>query len=236
MINTFNEGNKQNPVTMANDIKMKKILNRTIANSYVQYNILDDLIFKVTAGFDNYAMEDKQFYPTTTPRGYLYNGQACMANISSFGWLNESLGYNNLSLAKDFHSYSNTSKGAMLSFIFRGNYAYDDRYIGTFTFRRDGTSSFLKNKWGSFFSGALAWNAKQEEFLKYNNAISTLKLRASVGEVGNSNVPTSGSFAQLYTTSTAFGTDLSIGQSPVTLANENLTWEKTLEYNLGNSH
>ena len=274
MINTFNEGNKQNPVTMANDIKMKKILNRTIANSYVQYNILDDLIFKVTAGFDNYAMEDKQFYPTTTPRGYLYNGQACMANISSFGWLNEntltwsptfaekhrlnlmagvteqgsryyynateassftneSLGYNNLSLAKDFHSYSNTSKGAMLSFIFRGNYAYDDRYIGTFTFRRDGTSSFLKNKWGSFFSGALAWNAKQEEFLKYNNAISTLKLRASVGEVGNSNVPTSGSFAQLYTTSTAFGTDLSIGQSPVTLANENLTWEKTLEYNLG---
>ena len=36
MINTFNEGNKQNPVTMANDIKMKKILNRTIANSYVQ--------------------------------------------------------------------------------------------------------------------------------------------------------------------------------------------------------
>ncbi len=274
MINAYNDGNRQNPVTMANDIKMKKILSRTIANSYAQYDILDDLTLKVTAGFDDYAMADKQFYPTTTPRGYLYNGQAIMANISSFGWINEntltwspvfndvhrvnlmagvteqgsryyynateassfsneSLGYNNLSLAKDFHSYSNTSKSSMLSFIFRGNYAYDDRYIGTFTFRRDGTSAFIKNKWGSFFSGALAWNAKQEEFLKYNDSVSTLKLRASLGEVGNSNVPTSGSFAQLYTTSTAFGNGISIGQSPVTLANENLTWEKTLEYNLG---
>ena len=273
-INAFNEANKQNPVTMANDIQMKKILNRTIANSYLQYNILDDLVLKVTGGFDNYGMEDKQFYPTTTPRGYLYNAQACMANVSTFGWINEntltwspvfaekhrlnvmggvteqgsryyytateassfsneSLGYNNLSLAKDFHSYSNTSSSSMLSFIFRTNYIYDNRYIGTFTFRRDGTSAFVKNKWGSFFSGALAWNAKQEDFLKFNNDISTLKLRASLGEVGNSNVPTSGSFAQLYTTSTAFGTSLSIGQSPVTLANENLTWEKTLEYNLG---
>ncbi len=273
-INAFNDANKQNPVTMANDIQMKKILNRTIANSYLQYNILDDLVLKVTGGFDNYGMEDKQFYPTTTPRGYLYNAQACMANVSTFGWINEntltwspvfaekhrlnvmagvteqgsryyytateassfsneSLGYNNLSLAKDFHSYSNTSSSSMLSFIFRTNYIYDDRYIGTFTFRRDGTSAFVKNKWGSFFSGAFAWNAKQEEFLKFNNDISTLKLRASLGEVGNSNVPTSGSFAQLYTTSTAFGTSLSIGQSPVTLANENLTWEKTLEYNLG---
>ncbi len=274
MINAYNEGNKQNPVTMARDIKMNKTLSRTIVNSYAQYNILDDLVLKVTGGYDDYSLSDKQFYPTTTPRGYLYNAQACMANVSTFGWLNEntltwsptfndvhrlnvmagvteqgsrynyvateassfsneSLGYNNLSLAKDFHSYSNTSKSSMLSFIFRANYAYDDRYIATFTFRRDGTSSFIKNKWGSFFSGALAWNAKQEEFLKYNDVISGLKLRASLGEVGNSNVPTSGSFAQLYTTSTAFGTSISIGQSPVTLANENLTWEKTLEYNLG---
>ncbi len=274
VINAYNEGNKQNPVTMARDIKMNKTLSRTIVNSYMQYDILDDLTLKVTGGYDDYSLSDKQFYPTTTPRGYLYNAQACMANVSSFGWLNEntltwsptfgdvhrlnlmagvteqgsrynyvateassfsneSLGYNNLSLAKDYHSYSNTSKSSMLSFIFRGNYAYDDRYIGTFTFRRDGTSAFIKNKWGSFFSGAFAWNAKQEEFLKYNDAISTLKLRLSMGEVGNSNVPTSGSFAQLYTTSTAFGTGISIGQSPVTLANENLTWEKTLEYNLG---
>ncbi len=274
MINAYNEGNKQNPVTMASDIKMKKVLSRTIVNSYAQYNILDDLVLKVTGGFDDYALSDKQFYPTTTPRGYLYNAQACMANVATFGWLNEntltwsptfndvhrlnlmagvteqgsrynyvateassfsneSLGYNNLSLAKDFHSYSNTSKSSMLSFIFRANYAYNDRYIATFTFRRDGTSSFLKNKWGSFFSGAFAWNAKQEQFLKYNDVISSLKLRASLGEVGNSNVPTSGSFAQLYTTSTAFGNSISIGQSPVTLANENLTWEKTLEYNLG---
>ena len=272
-IDSYNTSNKQNPVTMANDIDMLKILNRTIVNAYMEYDILDDLKIRVTGGLDNYSLEDKQFYPTSTPRGYLYNSQACMANISTFGWLNENtitwspvfgrhklnlmaglteqgsryyytatdassfenetLGFNNLQMATDFNSYSNTSTTAMMSMIFRGHYSYDDRYIGTFTFRRDGTSSFVKNKWGSFYSGAFAWNAKQEEFLKYVNTVSTLRLRLSVGEVGNSSVPTSGSFAQLYNTNTAFGTDLSIGQSPLTLANEDLTWEKTLEYNVG---
>ena len=272
-IDAFNTANKQNPVTMANDITMLKILNRTIVNSYLEYDIIDDLTLRVTGGLDNYSLEDKQFYPTTTPRGYLYNSQACMANISTFGWLNENtltwsptfgrhklnlmagvteqgtryyytatdassfenetLGFNNLQMATDFNSFSNTSSTTMMSFIFRGHYSYDDRYIGTFTFRRDGTSTFVKNKWGSFYSGAFAWNAKQEKFLRNVNAISTLRLRLSVGEVGNSSVPTSGSFAQLYNTNTAFGTDLSIGQSPLTLANEDLTWEKTLEYNVG---
>ena len=273
-IESYISTNKQNPVTMANEIKMKKILNRTIANAYVQYNILPDLLLKVTGGLDSYSLEEKQFYPNSTPRGSLYHGQACMANISSLGWLNENtltwsptfaekhrlnlmagvteqgsrsyytsteaatfanetLGYNNLQMASNFISYSSTGTGSMLSFIFRGNYAYDDRYIGTFTFRRDGTSAFVKNKWGSFYSGALAWNIRQEPFLIDNRTVSTLKLRASIGEVGNSSVPTSGSFAQLYNTNAAFGTNLSIGQSPVTLANESLTWEKTLEYNLG---
>ena len=272
-IDQFNTSNKQNPVTMANDITMLKILNRTIANAYMEYDIIDDLTLRVTGGADMYSLEDKQFYPVSTPRGYLYNSQACMANISTFGWLNENtltwsptfgkhklnvmaglteqgsryyytatdassfanetLGFNNLQMATDFNSYSNTSTTAMMSFIFRGHYSYDDRYIGTFTFRRDGTSAFVKNKWGSFYSGAIAWNAKEEEFLKHVNTVSTLRLRLSIGEVGNSSVPTSGSFAQLYNTNTAFGTDLSIGQSPISLANEDLTWEKTLEYNLG---
>ena len=274
VIESYINSNKQNPVTMANDIKMKKILSRTIANSYIQYTIIPDLVLKITGGFDNYSLEEKQYYPKSTPRGQLYQGQACMANISSFGWINENtltwsptfaekhrlnimgglteqgsrsyytsteasafdnetLGYNNLQMAKNFTSYSSTGKASMMSFIFRTNYAYDDRYIATFTFRRDGTSAFVKNKWGSFYSGAFAWNAKQESFLENSRTISTLKFRASIGEVGNSNVPTAGSFSQLYNTNTAFGTDVSIGQSPVTLANENLSWEKTLEYNFG---
>ena len=272
-IDQFNTANKQNPVVMANDIDMLKILNRTIVNAYMEYDILKDLRVRVTGGIDNYSLEDKQFYPSTTPRGYLYSGQACMAGISTFGWLNENtvtwtpvfgkhklnvmagiteqgsryyytstdassfenetLGFNNLQMATDFNSFSNTSTTAMLSFVFRTHYSYDDRYIGTFTLRRDGTSAFVKNKWGSFYSGAVAWNAKEEEFLKYVQPVSTLRLRLSIGEVGNSSVPTTGSFAQLYNTNTAFGTDLAVGQSPVTLANEDLTWEKTLEYNLG---
>ena len=157
-IDSYNTSNKQNPVTMANDIDMLKILNRTIVNAYMEYDILDDLKIRVTGGLDNYSLEDKQFYPTSTPRGYLYNSQACMANISTFGWLNENtitwtptfgrhklnlmagiteqgsryyytatdassfenetLGFNNLQMATDFNSYSNTSTTAMMSMIF----------------------------------------------------------------------------------------------------------------------
>lgn len=264
---------KENPVTMANDIKLNKVLNRTIINGYAQYNILDDLAVKVTAGYDNYGLNESQFYPKSTPRGYLYNSQGYLANVASGSIINENtitwsptygkhrinavagvteqmfkysfsgieasdfenetLGYHNLDMAKDFKGSSNTNTNTYLSFIARANYSYDDRYIATFTFRRDGTSVFIKNKWGNFYSGALAWNASEEDFLKGNHTVSNLRVRLSAGEVGNANVPTSGSYAQLYSTGYTFDKDLSIGQAPASLANENLTWEKTLEYNLG---
>lgn len=75
VIESYLSSNKQNPVTMANDIKMKKILSRTIANSYIQYTIIPDLVLKVTGGFDSYALEEKQYYPKSTPRGQLYQAR-----------------------------------------------------------------------------------------------------------------------------------------------------------------
>ena len=226
-----------NPVTQAYDTQMNKVINRTILNGYFEADILADLVLRITGGYDVYSMKDRQFYPTTTGRGYFYTGEGLLANSEATTWINENtltwkptfgkhrlnvvagvteqgytnywdmsdftqfeyegLGYNNAEMAKVFKTGSSKGRVTFLSFLGRANYTYDDRFIATFTARRDGTSRFIKNKWGTFFSGAAAWNVDSEEFMKNQTTISTLKLRLSAGQVGNSNVPTTGSYAQL---------------------------------------
>jgi iron complex outermembrane receptor protein len=77
----------------------------------------------------------------------------------------------------------------LLSYFTRLNYAYDNRYLVTFTYRRDGSSRFSpENRWGNFFSGAIAWSIADEEFLRDSETISTLKLRIGYGETGQQEI------------------------------------------------
>ncbi|HEY2581363.1 MAG TPA: TonB-dependent receptor [Mucilaginibacter sp.] len=85
---------------------------------------------------------------------------------------------------------SNTGNGqniTSLSSVFgRLGYNYANRYFITGTVRRDGSSKFpTQNQYGTFPSGAIAWKAKEESFLKDVNWLSNLKIRASYGETGN---------------------------------------------------
>ncbi len=261
------------PIDIADNTELSKKINRTIINSYFEADILQDLVLRVTFGADEYSLKDRQYYPTSTPRGWFYDGQGLITSSQSSSWINENtltwrptfgkhrlnlllgvseqgyvsywdqseatqfdyeeLGFNNMSMATVFKNYSSKGRTTFLSFMGRANYSYDNRYIATFTARRDGTSSFVKNKWGNFFSGAIAWNIDSEEFMKNQDVVSTLKLRASMGQVGNSNVPTTGSYAQLQSTFYSFGNNEMIGQYPASIANEELTWETTTEENIG---
>ena len=84
----------------------------------------------------------------------------------------------------------NSGESSILSYFGRLFYSYDDKYLLTFTLRRDGSSKFYKdNRWGWFPSAALAWKVSNESFLKDNNIINNLKLRLGWGVVGNQNVP-----------------------------------------------
>lgn len=274
IINSDLANYRENPLNLVNSVDLSKTINRTTLNSYLQYNILDDLILRVTAGYDVYGLKDKQFYPKSTPTGNFYNGLGILANINSRSWINEntltwspefegghrlnlmagiteqewqsdyvrtqfssfeneSLGYNNAQMATNFNTYSNPGKTRYMSTLARANYSYLSRYLATFTARRDGASVFQNNQWSTFYSGALAYNIKEEEFLREADAVSNLKLRLSMGEVGNSNVPTTGAYAQLYNTNYSFNNSISIGQSAASLANENLKWERTQEWNAG---
>lgn len=262
-----------NPLDIAKNTQLSKRINRTIINSYIEADLYKDLVFRVTFGFDKYSLKDRQYYPTSTPRGWFYKGQGLITSSESAGWINENtltwrptfgkhrlnilagvseqghtnywdqsestqfeyeaLGYNNMSMATVFKNYSSKGQTRFISFMGRANYSYDNRYIATFTARRDGTSSFVKNKWGNFFSGALAWNIDQEKFMQTQDVVSTLKLRLSLGQVGNSSVPTSGSYAQLNNTFYSFADNEKVGQHPASIANEELSWETTTETNLG---
>lgn len=131
----------------------------------------------------------------------------------------------------DFVSNSGWKDAASTASVFaRANYAFDNRYLATFTIRRDGSSKFgQSNKWGSFPSVALAWRINQESFLRDVSWLNNLKLRLGYGQVGNSNIDTYRYGAAMSTMLTPHGT----AYYPNNLANPNLKWESSEQFNAG---
>ena len=110
-------------------------------------------------------------------------------------------------------------------------YSYLSKYIFNYTIRRDGSSRFgLNNKFGIFQSAQVAWNVKEESFLKSSRAISDLKLRYSFGQAGNDQIGNV-LYAQLYSATRLYGGGS--GLFPSQLGNPDLTWETREESNLG---
>jgi TonB-dependent starch-binding outer membrane protein SusC len=124
----------------------------------------------------------------------------------------------------------------LYSYIARVNYDFQDKYLFNASFRRDGSSKFQAgNKFGNFFAVSAGWVLTEEAFMQ-DGIFNKLKLRGSYGELGNQNVPfnivtaTTGS-GGFY----AFGPnqDLQQGITITGTVEENLSWEKTNEINLG---
>lgn len=117
---------------------------------------------------------------------------------------------------------------SMESYLGRVNYNYDNRYLLTGTFRRDGSPNFgSDNRWGNFPSVSAAWRVSQEKFFKVP-FISDLKLRLETGLTGNQGTG-SGIYAPLSTGATPWGT----GFLPSTFTNAKLAWEETKTKNIG---
>ena len=125
----------------------------------------------------------------------------------------------------------------MISFLGRLVYSYDNTYMTTITLRRDGSSKFAKdNQWGVFPSIAIGWNLDQEDFIHQTELISTLKLRASWGVIGNEKIAYFDRFSRVNSGLQAiFGSpDVSyIASTYGRLGNENLKWESTIQTDIG---
>ena len=126
------------------------------------------------------------------------------------------------------------SENAMISYLGRANYIYDDKYYLTATFRRDGTSRLAKeNRWGNFPSFSGAWRISKEEFFDVP-WINDLKIRGNWGRLGNSSI---GDWDYIGTINqsivTVFGGAIVPGSTQVKLVNAGLVWETKETVNVG---
>ena len=148
-------------------------------------------------------------------------------------------------LFDDVHEFDNgtsikdlggsASDWAMFSFMARANYSYDDRYLLTVTFRRDGSSRFgPEHRWGNFPSASAAWRISREPwFPKEGFVINDLKLRAGYGVTGNDKI---GSYSYIQTYSTGsyiFGDETVTALMARTMANPTIHWEEVRQSNIG---
>lgn len=120
------------------------------------------------------------------------------------------------------------------SYMARVNYNYNNKYLLTLSGRWDGASQLAEgNKWAFFPSAAIAWRLDQESFLKGITWLDQLKLRLGVGTVGNAAVALYSTKGAITQVTIPFGTGTETGYTLTSaVANQNLGWEKTTQYNL----
>jgi TonB-dependent starch-binding outer membrane protein SusC len=129
-----------------------------------------------------------------------------------------------------------------LSYFARINYDYQEKYLASFTARRDGSYAFGKeNKYANFFSGSAGWVVSKENFFK-SDFINFLKIRGSYGSIGNENVDPQ--FVSIVTGGPSYGPTANSngytfggvfypGSTVASAANDALRWEKQLQANIG---
>lgn len=131
---------------------------------------------------------------------------------------------------------------SVFSLFGKVDYNYADRYLASFTIRRDENSRFAKGyRAGIFPAFSLAWRPTQEEFFPQNNVLSDLKVRYSWGQNGNANIPSLYPAYSTYIFNTGNGAyDIcgtnSSTTSGITLSstgNPELKWETTYQHNIG---
>ena len=252
-------GNQGNPV-MVNHLKDENNKElRTINSLAVNYTPLKKLSFTITGAFDylNFKNEGTtDAYIRSAGTDYYWKNSREVWNWNYSAVANYDFGLKNghdlkgmlgHELQESLTTGTNTNSDQaeieqldkehwrFISFFTRFNYMYAGRYIAQATLRTDGSSRFGKNKkYGYFPTVALGWIMSEEDFLKDSNWLSFLKLKASYGVTGNSNIPNYEHIGQyaLSTNSSEYYNSLPI-RYPKRFENPDLKWETTKSYDFG---
>jgi TonB-linked SusC/RagA family outer membrane protein len=130
---------------------------------------------------------------------------------------------------------SGVNEWALTSYLSRLSYNYKGKYLFTAAIRADGSSRFgSDNLWGTFPSASAGWVVSDEEFLKDLRQVSFAKIRGSFGVIGNNNIGNYTQYALVNnTTNAVFGNTIATGAVVTSLANRNLGWETTKQFDLG---
>ncbi|QKJ62678.1 TonB-dependent receptor [Flavobacterium sp. M31R6] len=160
--------------------------------------------------------------------------QGEVVNAGANKFVNDANTYNALQDGVAVKPYSDAFESVLKSWLARANYSYDGRYNLTVSARADGSSRFgSESLWGYFPSAGFSWNITEEDFAKDLKVINDAKLRLSVGTTGNQEIGNYLSLAQIGSVNYAFGGTIQTGLAPTRLANPDLKWEKTTQYNIG---
>lgn len=167
------------------------------------------------------------------------NAHSAYAKLIPFAALPE-LGYGQPA-DSPIGGWSNASR--TVGYVFRARYNWDERYLAEFTGRYDGSYLFagMRNtRWGFFPSASVAWNIAKESWMSGFPALNDFKLRGSVALLGNDSISPysflntySKYYSQIIYGDYGKGTTVNPGYADSALANIDLTWEKSLSYNIG---
>ena len=190
----------------------------------------------------------------TFSKSYKHSNLSVMGGVSMQEFYGESLGGSRKNIPgdteeffyldagpQDFQTnYNGASSWGLFSYLARVNYSLNDRYLATVNYRVDGSSKFgANNRYGHFPSFSLGWIASNEAFFPTSEMFSRLKFRAGYGAIGNDKTDIFGLYPSQATVSAGqdavFGTGevLNYGATLLALANPDLKWEASRQFNAG---
>ncbi|MBZ4033539.1 TonB-dependent receptor [Flavobacterium sp. 17A] len=159
-------------------------------------------------------------------------GEVVNAGANTF--VNDANTYNALQDGVAVKPYSEAYESVLKSWLARVNYSYKGKYNFTLSGRADGSSRFgAESLWGYFPSAGFSWNITDEEFANNIKGVTEAKLRITAGTTGNQEIGNYLSLASMGSVNYSFGGTLYTGIAPTRLANPDLKWEKTTQYNVG---
>lgn len=155
-------------------------------------------------------------------------------SVSGQGFASDEIPYLNVA-ANITGGTSNAASYALLSYLARLNYSYQNKYLLGLSMRRDGSSRFgSKERYGTFPAASVGWVLSNESFMESTaHYLSMLKIRASYGLTGNNNIGNYTHIPQIGEANYVINNGLAQGSTVTTLGNTFLAWEKTAQMNLG---
>ncbi|SHM38231.1 TonB-linked outer membrane protein, SusC/RagA family [Cyclobacterium lianum] len=131
-------------------------------------------------------------------------------------------------------STSGEADWSLLAYFARANYSFNDKYLFSASYRREGSSRFgANNKWGNFPAFSAGWRISEESFMPQTNWITDLKLRASYGITGNNAIGNYSSLSNMRISNYVLGGTIANGQVLSNFANANLGWEQSQQTDIG---
>ena len=184
----------------------------------------------------NYSKTFKSKHSINAVGGYTWQNWIMRSDgVNVGGFPNDNFTFYNLSSASSVSKPVNqTTTWSLASFLGRINYTYDKRYLFTVSLRDDGSTRLAPGKkWSLFPSGAIGWNVHNEKFMKNQEFVSELKLRASYGIAGNQSVSVGSTLSQYGSGTAVINQTIQTVYNPNNMPNNTLTWETTEQANAG---